>query len=297
MLKHKYIYLIFSLLLVVITFGIFSLNNNLRIIACDVGQGDATLLIKSDKEILIDAGPDASVVKCLSEYMPFWDREVEVAFLTHPEKDHFIGFLEVFKKYKVKNFIATELDSGTPEYQLLETLVGGGYTKVINGVSGSDVRLGLIHLDILFPENVFVVKNSELENEKNILGKRKANLITLNSYSINILMSFGKFNAFFAGDANPETQEILLKNSAIKKVEYLKVPHHGSKKGLTEKFLAVLKPNLSIISVGAKNTYGHPHKEILDMLKKYNSKILRTDELGDIIIETDGTRYWTYKGH
>ncbi len=105
-------YLSFSLILVlsvvwlaVITFP----DNNLHIIACDVGQGDAMLLTYKNFQVLIDGGPNSKVLPCLSGHMPFWDRQIEVVILTHPEADHFIGLIDVFKNYKIKYFLANQV--------------------------------------------------------------------------------------------------------------------------------------------------------------------------------------------
>ena len=71
-------------------------------------------------------------------------------------------------------------------------------------------------------------------------------------------------------------------------IDVLQVPHHGSKTGLNSEILAVLKPELAVISVGAKNKYGHPTQEIIKMLGDKDIQILRTDEQGDIELISDG---------
>ena len=71
-------------------------DDNLHLIACDVGQGDGLLLIYKDQQILVDAGPDDSILSCLGENMPFWDREIEAALITHPQTDHMTGMVAVF---------------------------------------------------------------------------------------------------------------------------------------------------------------------------------------------------------
>ncbi|PIP63493.1 hypothetical protein COW97_02205 [Candidatus Roizmanbacteria bacterium CG22_combo_CG10-13_8_21_14_all_34_12] len=88
----------------------------------------------------------------------------------------------------------------------------------------------------------------------------------------------------FTGDASPFVLG-RLSHSTIGKVDILKVPHHGSKNGLTKKFLDLADPSTAVISVGKNNSYGHPSKEVLDMLKAKNIKIRRTDEEGDIVFK------------
>ncbi|MFH1863991.1 MAG: MBL fold metallo-hydrolase, partial [bacterium] len=74
-------------------------------------------------------------------------------------------------------------------------------------------------------------------------------------------------------------------------IEYIKVPHHGSKNGLTQKLLEAVVPKLAVISVG-KNSYGHPSGETLKILRDYDTKILRTDQLGDVEVISDGEKFW-----
>src|SRR4030065_2211620 len=93
----KYILATFCLMTIVVWFAVFTFpQKKLHIIACDVGQGDAILALYGSTQILIDGGPNDRVLGCLSKYLPFWDRKVELIILTHPEKDHFSGLIQVF---------------------------------------------------------------------------------------------------------------------------------------------------------------------------------------------------------
>ncbi|KKU87344.1 MAG: Metallo-beta-lactamase family protein [Candidatus Gottesmanbacteria bacterium GW2011_GWA2_47_9] len=110
----------------------------------------------------------------------------------------------------------------------------------------------------------------------------------LNDYSVVLWLRYGDFDAIFTGDADTHIEEkyrgVAL---ADNRVEVLKVPHHGSKTGMTEAFLDWLNPELAVISVG-KNSYGHPAEETIRQLRQKDSKILRTDEEGDIEVISDG---------
>ena len=79
---------------------------------------------------------------------------------------------------------------------------------------------------------------------------------------------------------------------SIPKVNYLKVPHHGSKNGLSQSLLDAASPQIAVISVGKNNSYGHPSKEVLNMLEAKEIKIMRTNEVGDVEIVSNGDNWW-----
>jgi competence protein ComEC len=104
-------------------------------------------------------------------------------------------------------------------------------------------------------------------------------------------VSFGEFDALFTGDAET-IWDTLSSEGQLTDIEYLKVPHHGSKNGLTKSLLDSVTPEIAVISSGRKNSYGHPHKESLNLLQDSNVNVYRTDELGDVEVVSDGKRYW-----
>ena len=290
----KYIFLLLTLIIIVVFLAVFSFDSKLHLIACDVGQGDAILVILGRNQILIDGGPNNKVLECLSKYMPFWDREIEMVVLTHPQKDHYGGLLEVFKRYRVDNFLANALDSSDQGYQVLETLVGGGGTRIINPVGGMKVGNSLMYLDILFPSKKVLTEDLKPSGSQNSLGKYISKLDS-NEFSIVAILKYKDFSALLTGDMTPKISDEIIAEGKIVDVNYLKVPHHGSKNGLTKELLDLSSPEIAVVSVGKKNPYGHPHKEILDLLGSINAKIFRTDLNGDVILVTNGKTWWMKK--
>lgn len=274
--------LIYFLILVTISIWIsaFSIDDSLQIIACDVGQGDAILIQKNTTQVLIDGGPSSKVLDCLGKYMPFWDRKVEVVFLTHPDIDHYGGLIDVFKSYKIVNFFTNGSVSGSQEYKVLESLVGGKGIKVQTIAKGMIIRIGMIYLDILNPENnnQYPITNNQTDGD--------------NNQSIVILLIYDQFKALFTGDAENKVSDLIATRPEMGEVNYLKVSHHGSKNGLTQKLLDATSPEVAVISVGKNNRYGHPHDEVIKILSEKDIQILRTDQLGDVIVKTDGAKFW-----
>lgn len=244
-------------------------SKNFRLIACDVGQGDAILAVYGDIQVLTDGGPGETVLTCLEKYMPFWDREIELVVLTHPQLDHYGGLIEVFKRYKVNAFLTNDFDAGTQGLEALKNAVGGSGARVIYPGVGTRIRVGMIYLDILHPPDGL-------------------NSTKINDYSIVTILTFRDFEALLTGDIENEIGNEIAEKGLVKDVDYIKIPHHGSKNGLTPVLLEESRPEIAVISVGKKNSYGHPNKGVLDMLFAAGAKVFRTDELGDVDLETDG---------
>lgn len=272
----KYTFSMLLLILVAILLAIFQFpDKNLHIIACDVGQGDAILIKHGFTQILTDGGPDKSVLACLGKYMPFYDRRIELVISTHPDADHLTGLVSVLQNYKVDKLLINPIDPGTQVFQALILEVGGSGTNVINPAAGMKVRVGMIYLDIVNP------------SDRLLLRRQKET----NFYSVAYRLDFKDFSALMPGDIPSEISDRLASDWQMGSVEYIKIPHHGSINGLTENYLKTLMPKVAVISVG-KNSWGHPRPEILEMLERYNVKILRTDQMGNIEVASNGEEYW-----
>lgn len=292
----KYIYYLLLLTLLGIGIAIYQLpDNNLHVIACDVGQGDAILVTYKDIQILTDGGPDKKVIDCLGRHVPFWDRQIELVISTHPDADHSTGLIEVVKRYKAGKILINPIDSGTQVVKVLQNWVKDRGIAVVSPTGGTKVVVGLISLDIVNP-TVSQISSLVDKASKSPLNFFKPTEDT-NDYSISYKLSFGRFTALFTGDFGPKVSDRLADGNQIGNVDYIKVPHHGSKNGLTQNLLEKIASSntVGVISVGTKNRYGHPTQEILDLLTKYNVKTFRTDEMGDVEVITDGEKYWIEK--
>ena len=268
--------------------------DGIQVIACDVGQGDAFLMIQGSTQVLIDAGTGKNIVECLDKYIPFWDRNIEIAIITHPQTDHYGGFVDVLQHYYVENMLISGLESGSQKHRLLEKLVGGRGTEVYFADTVSSMRSGSIYLDILHPAESYITSHSDKIFDTRTYGlsaftsKEDPNL-----FSVVVLATYKNFDALFTGDIDPSVSDLVADKLPNRKVEYLKVPHHGSKNGMSELLLRAVNPDLAVISASKNNSYGHPHKQILEMLGRLDIKTLRTDVVGDIVVESDGSSVWT----
>lgn len=291
-LKHKIGFL--GLLASLVWLFAFSFpDQKLKIIFCDVGQGDAILIQKGFVQILIDGGPNIKVLGCLSNNIPFWDRTIEVVVLTHPQVDHMGGLNYVLERYTVRYFLSGPEGSSSAAYAALisniKNQVINKKMNVINLYLGDKIKFAGIELETLWPERNWVqyrlgdLKSSIKQIGGAILGASTDS--DLNDFSLVFLLKYGDFSALFTGDADVSIQEeILLNNLNLGPVKILKVPHHGAKNALKDDFLEILKPQIAVISVG-KNSYGHPNGELIKKLENMGAKVRRTDLEGDIKFE------------
>jgi len=240
----------------------------------DVGQGDAIFIETSQgHQILVDGGPDSTVIKKLGAEMPFWDRSIDLIVLTHPEHDHIAGLLEVLRRYQVENILWTGILRDTAEYQEWQRLIEEEGAEIHIAKAGLSVGPGFTEIKILFPFEI--LEGQEIKNTNNT--------------SVILRLDFGDNSFLLTGDAYKSIERKLLGKGID--VDILKVGHHGSKTSSAEDFIAEVSPETAVISAGRDNKYDHPHPETLETLEKYGIKVFRTDIEGDIKIITNGRTY------
>ena len=267
-----------SLIILVILFGlnvfvwqaVCDLNNSqyLEVTFFDIGQGDAIFIETPQRhQILIDGGPTSNILEKLGQEMPFWDRTIDLIILSHPERDHMAGLLDVLKRYKVKNILWTGVKRSTSEFTEWQRLIKEEKANIYIAQAG----LSFGGLQVLYP--LESLEGEELEDTNNT--------------SIIIKLTFGENSFLFIGDVNKSVERELIENGLVSDIGVLKVGHHGSKTSTADDFIATISPKIAVISLDEDNSYGHPHPETLETLAKYDITVLRTDILGDIKILVD----------
>ena len=274
------IFLIFGiavLLAGIVWFWLFySAAKNLEVDFLDVGQGDA-ILIKAPggQNILIDGGPDKSVVKRLGENLAWWDKTIDLMILTHPHDDHVAGLIEVLKRYQVEKILYTGVTHNAPNYLAWLKLVREKKVQMLIIDKPQIIKLGAeSQLEILYPD-------------QSLLAKAVSDL---NQSSIVMMLAYGKNKFLLTGDAGEEVERKLIDSGTNLSAEVLKVGHHGSQSSTSEEFLNQVKPNLAVISVGKDNDFGHPSLRTVKRLERAGAEIYRTDEKGTVRIESDGEK-------
>ncbi|EHK2344732.1 MBL fold metallo-hydrolase [Clostridium perfringens] len=245
-------------------------DSELMISYMDVGQGDAAYIKVNGNDILIDAGPRSNSKELLEQLKAKNIDDFELVIATHPHEDHIGGMVDVFKEYEVKAFYSPKITHTTKTYENLVKAVKdeGLKTKELKGGMVIDLGEGAKF-------EVFTPQKSEYEE--------------LNDYSPIMKLSFGDTSYLFTGDAQKLAEEEALakyKNSLDSDV--IKFGHHGSSSSSSNAFIEAVSPKYGIISCAKDNKYGHPHRETLDIIKKYNIKTFRTDTDGEIILTSYG---------
>ncbi len=273
--KNLKIYFLFLLLLInfFIFYFLFHASQKVLIVSfLDVGQGDAIFVeMPNGRQMLIDGGPNNSVLRELGKVMPFYDRSIDVVLATHADQDHIGGLVEVLKRFEVDLFIRTNTTSTSAVYQELAELIK---TKNITEeiiISPMDISFGLgIDFNIIFPTQD--TAGWEV-NDSSIVSK----------------LTYGENSFLFTGDAPKLIEDYLVeKYGNFLDSDVLKIGHHGSKTSSSELFIGTVSPVYSVISAGANNSYGHPNKEVLDILKNFSDSILTTLGHGLVSIISDG---------
>ena len=263
--------LVFSL---VLTFFVSrAARDGLKVYFFDVGQGDSIFIeTENKKQILIDGGPSNSVVNNLAEAMPFWDRTIDLVILTHPDKDHIAGLPEVLKRYWVKGIVETGIECEKAECLAWKELKEKEKATIIFPKLGDS---------LILDENTKILILSPFAD---IAGEKVSKA---NNTSIVAKLVYGEHSVLLTGDIEKQIEEKLVLAGVDIDSDYLKIPHHGSKTSTSEKFLDKISPELAFISLGLKNPYGHPHREVVERLEKRNIKYYRTDEVGTILLKCE----------
>jgi len=275
-LKTKYLILIILFIITVFVWRFIFQNardNILQVSFLNVGQGDAIFIeAPNGRQVLIDGGPDASVLEKLGELMPFYDRSIDLIILTHPHSDHLAGLLSVLEYFNIGHILINNTKEDTAIYNKWQELINQKNIPVT--IAQTDQEVILQNIDK--PNEISLKIFSNYSNDTN-----NSSIVT----QLNYLES----EFLLTGDIEKETENILLQNNFDLESDILKIAHHGSKSSSQKNFLEAINPDIVIISVGQNNRYNHPHKSVLERLK--NLDIYRTDLDGTINILTDGFEF------
>lgn len=246
-------------------------NHNLRFHFIDVGQGDSSLIITpKGNTILIDAGDEAHAKKVVSYIREQGIEKLDLVIATHPDADHIGGMDKVIKNFDIDVFAMPDVSAKTNQYKQIQRELKTKKMKATRLYQGDEVQIDDdIDFEILSP-----VKGKKYDDT--------------NEYSIVAKIVYKDTSFILMGDATMENEVDIINNVPDIDIDVLKLGHHGSSTSSSDYFITKTSPNIAIISCGKNNKYGHPHQEVMRVLKKHGVTPYRTDEMGDIVITSDG---------
>jgi competence protein ComEC len=242
-----------------------------QVAQCDVGQGDSLVInLGSHRAIVIDVGPESMAEdKCLRD---LGIKEIPLLILSHFHADHVGGLPGLLKGREVHQvWISNNLE---PELQSRLALNSLKKSKIVTVQKGLTAQVGDVRLEVLWPESTTRVFE-ELPGEGS----------AINNSSIAVIAQTSDWSLFSAGDLEPPAQHELI--NLVRPIDIYKFSHHGSKYQ-DEGLIKALAPQIALISVGAKNPYGHPAKESIDSLTRLGTQVFRTDTDGAISVTASG---------
>ncbi len=250
----------------------------LTVAVLDVGQGDS-IFIESPTgvQIVIDGGPDASLLHELPRVMHAGDRSIDAVIETHPDADHIAGFVDLLQRFTIGAFIEPGIAKDTITAHTLEKEIDQERIPRVLARRGMWLELGGgARLTILFPD----FDTSALPGDKANEGAVVAQLV------------YASTTMLLMADAPKDIEDhlVALDGDSLRS-DILKVGHHGSAGSTGDAFVATVDPSVAVISLGKNNKYGFPKQVTLDTLAAHNVKTLRTDEEGTIVFVSDGKSF------
>ncbi len=240
----------------------------------DVGQGSSTLIQCGNTGILIDTG-EREYAETVVEYLKKVGIErLEYVVASHPHSDHIGGMVQIFENFHTENIIMPELSEiNMPTTRIYEDLMNAVIQKNINPITaeyGKVYTVGGARLEILGP----------VEQVKD-----------LNNMSVVCRVTAGSTRFLVLADAEKQEMQSIYELRPKLKCDVIALGHHGSRTSIQKAFLASAEPNVAIISCGKDNSYGHPHEETIDYLKKNKIEYYRTDYSGNIVFNCNDKGY------
>lgn len=247
--------------------------NPLQVVFLDIGQGDSAFIRFPDgKTMLVDGGL-ASVGEILLERLESLGvKELDWVVASHPHSDHIGGLIAVVKRLKVKEV----WDTGYPHASALledylealeEAKRKGTSLKIIGAGYKMEPSPGCV-IEVYAPRKPYLENTSSDVNNNSLLFR----------------LRYGKASFLFTGDIEEAGRRKMMAENPDLRATVLKVSHHGSHDGTDRAFLSAVQPKIAVISCGRNNSYGHPHKEAIQLLKQYHVTVYRTDLQGTVTV-------------
>ncbi|BDG08461.1 ComEC/Rec2 family competence protein [Anaeromyxobacter paludicola] len=255
----------------------------LEVTFLSVGQGDSAFVVTpSGRTVLVDAGPPESARRLEGYLRARLRGPIDAVVATHPHADHIGGMPAALSIFGARHFYDPVLDHPSPlldrVYRIVAARTRAGEMTAHRVRAGETAPLDLgdgVRLTFLAPSDPLITRSRS----------------DVNANSIVFRLDYGEVSFLFEGDAEPATEERLLRADRRRlRAQVLKVAHHGSRYGSKAALLRAVRPEVAVVSCGRDNDYGHPHPAALRRLERAGARVYRTDLDGDVVVRTDGRR-------
>lgn len=256
-------------------------DGKLHVSVLDVGQGESILIVIPDgQKIVIDTGPDpAAASTAIGARLPYWDRSIDMLILTQMQSDHTSGSIDLLNRYDVRQIVLPHAQINSSFSKILSDTLKHASSKIRYVSAGQQINLGRnAFLTVLNPPLQRLTSTSD----------------DINNNSVVIRVVWDRVSFLLASDIGMEAERYMIAQRVDLRSSVLKVAHHGSKNSNCDAFLAIVSPSAAVISAGAGNRFGHPHRETMDKLtdKVGVDNIFLTAVHGTVEFITDGKSLW-----
>lgn len=266
-------------------------SGKLTVAFLDVGQGDSIYIESpTGTQVLVDSGATRAVLRQLTKAMPLFDTSLDMIVATHPDADHVGGFPDVLAKYAVGKVVYQHVDGvkAGPADAFEQALVR---ERLVKNIPTEEFIVEPHRGDVWdIGGGTYIVIHYPV---------REGSASDTNAGSVVMRVVYGDTSFLLTGDSPKEVEEYLVDRAGVYEAgsqkgksrlqsDVLKLGHHGSNTSTSDIFLAAVKPSYAVISRGCDNTYGHPHKDVLDSLGNFKIAALDTCTDGTVLFESDG---------
>lgn len=242
-------------------------DNLLNIYFFDVGQADSILLVNNNESMLIDAGNNADGDLVVENLKKLGISKLNYVIGTHPHEDHIGGLDDVIDNFEIENVFLPKVQTNTKTFEDVLDSVSNKNLEIESPEVGKTFNVGDCSCEIM------LCGDGSKDEEDN-----------LNLSSIVVRVVFENQSYLFMGDSETENEE----SRSWPQTNVIKIGHHGSDTSSSQNFLNQVSPQIAVIQVGKDNSYSHPKQSIIERLEKMGIVIYRTDEKGNILIQSDG---------